>query len=130
MWNHCASRRLEQFGSNVVPGDLYRDKDGSIKLITNEISVVDVTIEQVVLPLPGHKIDYPKNTIGNLFIEILEKDGINFIPSTKCSFQKHAKGNYRHLVVSVKDLSFDALNKSSINDEDFLESIRLQFQVL
>ena len=130
VWNYCASRRLEQFGSNVVPGDLYRDKDGSIKLITNEIPVVDVTIEQVVLPLPGHKIDYPKNTIGNLFIEILEKDGINFIPSTKCSFQKHAKGNYRHLVVSVKDLSFDALNKSSINDEDFLESIRLQFQVL
>ena len=34
------------------------------------------TLDQIVLPLPGSKMIYPKNAIGKVFEDVLQTDGV------------------------------------------------------
>lgn len=94
VWNVMATERMRRFGAKVVPGDLYIDK------LKNETRVVEdeagISIFDVVLPLPGFNIIYPSHIIGNLYTDILDKDGVQFrkdaIP------ERTAKGTYRYLI--------------------------------
>ena len=59
-------------------GDLCQEDDGQkreVKVVANP-SEVDVGLHQVVLPLPGHDIQYPHNEIGELYLKMLQDDGI------------------------------------------------------
>jgi len=49
----------------------------SVKLIETEEDAARYTMQHLVLPLPGYAVQYPKNVIGQYYIEIMEKDGLN-----------------------------------------------------
>lgn len=45
--------------------------------VLTEANLSSAGIFDVVLPLPGHDIEYPKNEIGMWFEELLHKDGLS-----------------------------------------------------
>jgi tRNA pseudouridine13 synthase len=96
VWNSAVSKRIEMFGLQPCVGDLVQtkksrqqrihdkkeanDNDG-VSYITEE-NVHEFTIEDVVLPLPGHSVLYPKNQsivfLISLFGEVQFKNGLDF----------------------------------------------------
>lgn len=61
IWNEAASKRISALGLKPCLGDLVKNKEnGDVILITAE-NLNQYTIENVVLPLPGHNILYPNN---------------------------------------------------------------------
>ncbi len=74
IWNKMVTKRFELFGFQPVIGDLVRklnNKDEIITLVAENIN--DFTIDQVVLPLPGHSVKYPDNQsiLFRIFIIII-----------------------------------------------------------
>lgn len=105
IWNKVVTERIQRFGCCPVEGDLYKDRD------TNEIKVVGdtstVSITDIVLPLVGYNVIYPKNEIGTFMKALLEKDHVELkkgaIPEAT------AKGSYRHIVVNCDDLTWQRI---------------------
>ena len=49
-----------------------------VKHLTKEdVESGKYTIFDIVMPLPGHDITYPKNSMEQLYVELLEKDGLS-----------------------------------------------------
>ena len=122
IWNAMASARLLRLGSNgPVIGDLFME-NGAAGI--NDVQVVDsenissVSLDRVVLPLPGYGVIYPANEIGDAYKLVLQKDSVSF--EKKGPDEGTAKGAYRHLIARAEnmDLAFpddgnDALCTSS-----------------
>mmetsp|Transcript_12427 Transcript_12427/g.14001 ORF Transcript_12427/g.14001 Transcript_12427/m.14001 type:complete len:907 (+) Transcript_12427:172-2892(+) len=113
VWNQMASERLG-YGIKPLVGDLYIDsyQSDDVKIVT-DISVVNIT--QIVLPLPGHSVQYPKNFMGQRYNEFLQcKEGIEFKrTSTK---EATAKGGYRHLIVLPEFIEWQPHQENSAID--------------
>lgn len=109
MWNKVATERVKRFGISPVIGDLYLARDA---LDTDNVQVVsdptDIDIFQVVLPLPGYNIAYPKNEIGVLYKEILSNDGIAL--SKDSIPESTAKGSYRKLIQRTNKLTWESID--------------------
>jgi tRNA pseudouridine13 synthase len=82
------------------PSEQQRDTDPSKKTnrrperiktkaiyIETEDDLKKYTIEDIVLPLPGHSVVYPKNAIGDFYKEYMAKDG--FDPQEMLRKQKY-----------------------------------------
>ncbi|GMF15057.1 unnamed protein product [Phytophthora lilii] len=73
-----------------------------------EANVNQYSIEDVVLPLPGHAVKYPSNEVGSAYRKMLTTDGIDlnahFGPDGSQTYQ--LDGSYRHLVRRPKRVSF------------------------
>ncbi|KAL7551205.1 hypothetical protein ACHAWF_014403 [Thalassiosira exigua] len=104
VWNRVATERVRRFGLHPVVGDLYqRDDDCSNVEVVMDPESVDIS--QVVLPLPGHNIQYPENEIGDLYQEVIARDGVNL--SVKGNIpEATAKGSYRKLIQKVNGLKW------------------------
>ncbi|XP_064447439.1 pseudouridylate synthase PUS7L isoform X2 [Mirounga angustirostris] len=86
IWNEAVSYRLATYGSRVVEGDLVcLDEDvddehftnSKVHLVTEEEESANTyAIHQVVLPMLGYNIQYPKNKVGQWYQEILSRDGL------------------------------------------------------
>ena len=106
IWNSMASARLIRYGSaSPVIGDLFTE-DGATDI--NDVKVVDsenfssVSLNQVVLPLPGFGVRYPENEIGDAYRRLLDEDNISF--EKKGPDEGTAKGAYRHLVTKAEEM--------------------------
>ncbi len=75
IWNSVVSKRIELFGLQPCIGDLVQarksrqqkvtdkkeaNENDSVSYVTEE-NIHSFSIEDVVLPLPGHSVLYPKN---------------------------------------------------------------------
>ncbi|CAI5718657.1 unnamed protein product [Peronospora destructor] len=129
VWNEMASMRISKYSSmSAVVGDFVlkkkvdsnmsrtgaseparkRQRIGksvrrqSIQEVVEltEANVDQYSIEDVVLPLPGHAIKYPTNEIGAAYRKLLTTDGIDlnahFGPDGSQTYL--LDGSYRHLV--------------------------------
>ncbi|KAE9325965.1 hypothetical protein PF008_g16756 [Phytophthora fragariae] len=106
-----------------------------------EDNVDEYSIEDVVLPLPGHAIKYPTNEVGAAYRKMLTTDGIDlnahFGPDGSQIYL--LDGSYRHLIKKPTRVSFrleryedptkplipndvDALRANSSATEDAVES--------
>lgn len=47
-----------------------------VKCITED-NISDYSIEDIVLPLPGHDVIYPINRVGIFLLDLLKKDGLS-----------------------------------------------------
>mmetsp|Transcript_6937 Transcript_6937/g.14465 ORF Transcript_6937/g.14465 Transcript_6937/m.14465 type:complete len:745 (-) Transcript_6937:156-2390(-) len=127
LWNKVASHRIKTGGSSDVQvGDLVLIEDKSLKeggggtsgLKGKAVKVLDAedvkggkySISDVVLPLVGSKIIYPKGSSGEHYDELLKKDDIS-----KADFSKignidkeiSLSGDYRKLMCKPSDVTFE-----------------------
>lgn len=138
VWNEMASMRISNFSTtSAVVGDLVlapsseatvkkagegqeparkRQKTGKNAkrqpvpqvMALTESNVDQYSIEDVVLPLPGHSIEYPANEIGAAYRKMITTDGIDlnaqFAPDGSQPFP--LDGSYRHLIKKPRRVSF------------------------
>ena len=101
VWNQAASKRIAIYGPKVVKGDLYVEKDdhlmNNVKVIQDEALCTTISLDQLVLPLPGYRVCYPENEIGSIYENILRGDKVKFEKSALP--EATAKGAYRRLIV-------------------------------
>ncbi len=123
IWNKVASYRIKTGGREVREGDLVLIEDTSLDkngggtsgLKGKRVKVVDeadikeqkFTIEDVVLPVVGTKVDFPTGSSYEFLLELLEEDGIS-----KDAFKRVGDkeislcGDYRKLICTPKDVTF------------------------
>lgn len=102
VWNQVASKRSEKYGNHVVKGDLYVERDdihlSNVQVVQDDRTVSSsISLDQIVLPLPGYRVRYPENDIGDLYQSILSHDGVKFEKSAPP--EATAKGAYRRFIV-------------------------------
>lgn len=131
VWNKVATERVRRYGIQPIEGDLYFQDSGS------EVSVVTdpetVSIRQVVLPLPGYTIRYPKNAIGDLYREILSADGVELSVKSDTE-ESSAKGSYRKLIQHANNLKWenvtqDKEDKFDTSSDCVVDAARFTFEL-
>ena len=128
IWNAAATERIKKYGMKAVIGDLYLpefcdgDEQPEAKVVDGD-SVDKVTLAQIVLPLPGYRVVYPKNEIGTLYTRLLEKDGVKF--NKESPAEATSKGSYRYLVSTPRNLKVEFESE----DAEIANSARLSFEL-
>lgn len=120
VWNHVASYRWEKYGSKVIPGDLVlvttdntaaEDLEDDSKfqrarpLSEDEAASGKYSIFDVVLPGPGFDVEYPKNDIGQYYVDFMKKPengGLDPYHMRRSVKDFNISGNYRHLLGRFK----------------------------
>mmetsp|Transcript_3309 Transcript_3309/g.7664 ORF Transcript_3309/g.7664 Transcript_3309/m.7664 type:complete len:1002 (-) Transcript_3309:1273-4278(-) len=109
VWNQAASKRIARYGTNAIKGDLYVEKDDTmlknVKVIQDEALCSTISLEQIVLPLPGYRVSYPENDVGKEYESILLGDKVKFEKSAPP--EATAKGAYRRLIVRPRNIHAD-----------------------
>mgnify|MGYP002621445908 CR=1 FL=1 len=128
VWNHVASYRWSKYGERVIEGDLVIIKDSLPALRQSEddedynpyedqeangpytqaraLTLTDIasgkyTIFDIVLPTPGYDVLYPRNDIGEYYVEFMgrpENGGLNPYEMRRRQREFSLSGNYRHLI--------------------------------
>ena len=127
IWNKAVSRRVqmqqEEENLSVMIGDLVltqnkSEEDGgsgtsgllgkSVKVVTEQ-DILDGTfdITQVVLPLPGSKVQYPTHAIGEYFDELLKELGMNKDMWIQSNRELSLGGDYRPIICKPLDVSYE-----------------------
>lgn len=109
IWNSAASARVRRYGSSSpVIGDLFMEEGAAninnVKIIDSE-NIASVTLDQVVLPLPGFGIRYPENDIGGDYKRLLEEDKV--VLDKNGPAEGTAKGAYRHLLAKAEHMEVE-----------------------
>lgn len=104
---------------NVSQVDLPAGKSSLVKAVGEEdLSAGIYTIEDIVLPLPGSRVIYPSNCIGNLYHDMAKKDGINLMESVhgvKEFSITNLTGGYRRVFQKPKDFKWELLKYTDGN---------------
>ncbi|XP_033018001.1 pseudouridylate synthase 7 homolog [Lacerta agilis] len=105
VWNNMVSRRIEEYGLVAVPGDLVLK--GGTAVYIEESDVDNYTIHDVVMPLPGFDVIYPKHKIGKAYEEILAADNLD-IGNMKHKIRDYSlSGAYRKIIIRPQDVSWE-----------------------
>ncbi|KAJ4391486.1 multisubstrate pseudouridine synthase 7 [Gnomoniopsis smithogilvyi] len=120
VWNHAASYRWEKYGSKVIPGDLVlintEDTAGvdleeeshfqrARALSEEEAASGKYSVFDVVLPGPGFDVEYPKNEVGQFYVDFMkqpEHGGLDPHHMRRPIKDFNVSGNYRHLLGRFK----------------------------
>ena len=106
---------------DVVVDGLEVESDGLDEDLTLEPHVVTAEeaasgmycIEDLVLPVPGYKVKFPENDIGDVYQDLLKKDGISMESSphkVKEFSIRSMPGAYRHVLCRPDDLEYTVLS--------------------
>ncbi|XP_048658401.1 pseudouridylate synthase PUS7L [Marmota marmota marmota] len=126
IWNEAASYRLETYGSRVVEGDLVcLDEDvdehfpsTKVHLVTKEEESANTyTIHQVVLPVLGYNIQYPKNQVGQWYQETLSRDGLQTCRFKVPTLKLNVPGCYRQILKHAHNLSYQLMGDHDVKME-------------
>eukprot|EP00210_Caulerpa_lentillifera_P007488 g7154.t1 len=127
VWNHVVSERVRLFGAKqVLEGDIVlqshdqddrkktKDRCTSIHFINKEdLESGRYLIDDVVLPLPGASVEFPRNEMESIYQEIAQRDGVSLTKSKHkikdFSIEK-VSGDYRKIIVKVPELDYEIMN--------------------
>jgi TruD family tRNA pseudouridine synthase len=106
---NCAAGVRAGMGLNVLVGDLIREgargREG-VQLVTEEmLKEGGLSIDDVVLPLPGSQTSYPTNEVKAVYDKLLE--GTYFQDAGKNSKEQafqYTKGTYREFLSKARDV--------------------------
>lgn len=125
IWNEAASYRLATYGSRVVEGDLVcleEDVDdehlpsSKVHLVTEEDESANTyAIHQVVLPVLGYNIQYPKNKVGQWYQEVLSRDGLQTCRFKIPPLKLNVPGCYRKILKHPHNLSYQLIEDADID---------------
>lgn len=80
IWNKATTQRLafSKVPSNfyLVIGDLVLNSEGEPKVITED-DIHNYTIHDIVLPLPGAKVEMPRNETAEIYQKIFDEDQVS-----------------------------------------------------
>ena len=100
-------------GGVVISNKL--DQQFKVKEVTEE-NIEGVTIYDVVMPLPGYRVKYPNNDIKDIYVSLLEKDGLT-LGSFENSVREYTLGgDYRSLISRAKDVTWELINYDDANE--------------
>ncbi|XP_022428120.1 pseudouridylate synthase 7 homolog-like protein isoform X3 [Delphinapterus leucas] len=125
IWNEAVSYRLATYGSRVVEGDLVcLDEDiddehlpsSKVHLVTEEEESANAyAIHQVVLPVLGYNIQYPKNKLGKWYQEVLSRDGLQTCRFKIPTLKLNVPGCYRKILKHPCNLSYQLIEDHDID---------------
>ncbi|KAM9671784.1 pseudouridylate synthase PUS7L isoform 1-T1 [Trichechus inunguis] len=125
IWNEAVSYRLATYGSRVVEGDLVcldGDVDdehfpnGNVHLVTKEEESANTyAMHQVVLPILGYNIQYPKNKVGQWYQEMLSRDGLHTCRFKVPALKLNVPGCYRQILKCPHNLSYQLIEDHEID---------------
>lgn len=137
-----ASKRIDIFGPEPVIGDIVLASAADEFTTTTggrtslhacyltESNISKYTIQDVVLPMPGWDILYPKNSIGVDYRNFMKADGLD-IGDMKRKVRDHSlPGTYRKLIGKAENVAADFYRYSdddaglSRSDIDVLNGVR------
>ncbi|KAL2155946.1 hypothetical protein VTH82DRAFT_688 [Thermothelomyces myriococcoides] len=126
VWNFVATRRWSKYGAKVIEGDLVlvdgssrrdpsddeefnpfaENDDDNVYAQAYALTAADVasgkyTIFDVVLPTPGYDVSYPRNDIGDYYVEFMgrpENGSLDPFDMRRRQREFSLSGNYRHLI--------------------------------
>ncbi|XP_044279389.1 pseudouridylate synthase 7 homolog isoform X1 [Varanus komodoensis] len=105
VWNNMVSKRIEEYGLKPAPGDLVLK--GGTAVYIEETEVDNYTIHDVVMPLPGFDVIYPKHKIGESYKEMLAMDNLD-INNMKHKIRDYSlSGAYRKIIIRPQNVSWE-----------------------
>ena len=79
-----------------------------VQVVTeDDIKSKTFTLQDLVLPLPGNSIQCPKNKLGQLFEEYLDKDGLSKTSFRINSLKINIPGDYRKVFACPDNLKYN-----------------------
>ncbi|KAM5249784.1 pseudouridylate synthase PUS7L isoform 2-T2 [Hipposideros larvatus] len=125
IWNEAASYRLTIYGPRVVEGDLVCLDEGGedehvpsskVHLVTEEEESANTyAIHQVVLPVLGYNIQYPKNEVGQWYQETLSRDGLQTCRFKVPTLKLNVPGCYRKILKQPRNVSYQLIEEHDID---------------
>nr|DBA31317.1 TPA: hypothetical protein GDO54_007189 [Pyxicephalus adspersus] len=107
VWNNMVSKRIEEYGLKVVPGDLVLK--GATATVVGENEVNDYSIHDVVMPLPGFDVIYPKHKLAAAYEEMLAKDKLDIKNMRHRVRDYSLAGAYRKILIRPRDVSWEVV---------------------
>ncbi|KAG9490009.1 hypothetical protein GDO78_005754 [Eleutherodactylus coqui] len=107
VWNNMVSKRIEEYGLKVVPGDLVLKGASAIEI--DESNIHDYTIHDVVMPLPGFDVIYPKHKIAKAYEEMLAADKLDIKNMRHRVKDYSLAGAYRKILIRPQDVSWEVV---------------------
>ncbi|XP_023494621.2 pseudouridylate synthase 7 homolog isoform X2 [Equus caballus] len=107
VWNNMVSKRIEEYGLKPVPGDLVLK--GATATYIEEEDVDNYSIHDVVMPLPGFDVIYPKHKISEAYREMLTADNLD-IDNMRHKIRDYSlSGAYRKVVIRPQNVSWEVV---------------------
>ncbi|XP_027745907.1 pseudouridylate synthase 7 homolog isoform X1 [Empidonax traillii] len=107
VWNNMVSKRIEEYGLRAVPGDLILK--GATAVHIEEGDVDNYTIHDVVMPLPGFDVIYPKHKIGEAYKEMLVADNLD-INNMRHKIRDYSlSGAYRKIIIRPQNVNWEVV---------------------
>ncbi|XP_057220497.1 pseudouridylate synthase 7 homolog isoform X3 [Malurus melanocephalus] len=107
VWNNMVSKRIEEYGLRAVPGDLILK--GATAVHIEEGDVDNYTIHDVVMPLPGFDVIYPKHKIGEAYKEMLAADNLD-ISNMRHKIRDYSlSGAYRKIIIRPQNVNWEVV---------------------
>ncbi|ODQ77795.1 hypothetical protein BABINDRAFT_172585 [Babjeviella inositovora NRRL Y-12698] len=132
VWNSVASKRIELFGLNIVPGDLIIKDRAEMAEVTmeddednfeedvkketivrarpvtqEEVDSGKYSIYDVVLPTPGFDIVYPENQqLRDVYVEVMKKDNLDPFNMARRVREFSLTGSYRTVMGKPTNLEY------------------------
>ncbi|XP_067915387.1 pseudouridylate synthase 7 homolog isoform X1 [Heterodontus francisci] len=124
VWNKIVSKRIEEYGLKAVPGDLVLK--GVTAVPIEESDVEKHTIHDVVMPLPGFDVLYPKHKIGKAYEEMMAVDGLD-INNMKHKIRDYSlSGAYRKIIIHPQNVTWQIL----VYDDNKIPLVRTDVEKL
>ncbi|XP_073429721.1 pseudouridylate synthase 7 homolog isoform X2 [Dendrobates tinctorius] len=107
VWNNMVSKRIEEYGLKIVPGDLVLK--GATAIVIDESNIHNYTIHDVVMPLPGFDVIYPKHKLAIAYEEMLAADKLDIKNMRHRVKDYSLAGAYRKILIRPQDVSWEVI---------------------
>ena len=103
-----------------------RASDVPVKVLATEADLEGVSLADVVLPVPGHAVQYPTHDIGGLYATFTAAEGIDLSKQQWRGTPFDAPGAYRPLICIPSEVSYTHLYYTPLSgDEAAAEATRI-----
>uniref|UniRef100_A0A6B2L0D4 TRUD domain-containing protein n=1 Tax=Arcella intermedia TaxID=1963864 RepID=A0A6B2L0D4_9EUKA len=110
IWNEMASKRIDMAPTPEdlvpIPGDLVYDTKLNDHIYVDQNNISNYTITDVVLPLPGYSVKYPKNAAYDHIKEVMARDGLDPTDMKRNIRIYSLPGGYRFLLRKPMGLEY------------------------
>ncbi|XP_069621197.1 pseudouridylate synthase 7 homolog [Ranitomeya imitator] len=107
VWNNMVSKRIEEYGLKIVPGDLVLK--GATAVVIDESNIHNYTIHDVVMPLPGFDVIYPEHKLAAAYEEMLAADKLDIKNMRHRVKDYSLAGAYRKILIRPQDVSWEVI---------------------